>query len=243
MNKRKKNTIFLCCANDDRAVVKNIYRWLLKMGLQPWLDEENILPGQDWNQEIKKAIENSLIVLVCISNKSVTTTGHVQKEIKYALDVADQHPFGEIFLIPARLENCVVPRQLSKYQWVDLFEEKGFDKLLKAVRFISMEEHEAENSVLGFVEELYLAKGYKHFSPEKHDEIIKDLLQKVHDFLLAKSIAALSDKDALALSILLDQKVSDERIQEFFSEKIPNTPDFIASVLHEFRRIYLNLPT
>ncbi len=212
------------------------------MGHQPWLDEENILPGQDWHQEVKKAIENSLLVLVCLSNKSISTTGSVQKEIKYALDIADEHPFGDIFLVPARLENCIVPRQLKKYHWVDLFEEKGFDKLLSTIRRKTMQDYGTEYSLLSFVEELYLAKGYTTFSPERHDEIVKELLQKLQDFLLAKSIAALSDKDTLDLSNLLDQNVSDKRIQEFFSEKIPNTEDFIAYVLHDFRKIFLDLP-
>lgn len=240
--KHRKTTIFLCYAPDDRPAIRNLYKRLLKMGLRPWLDEENILPGQDWNHEIKKAIEDSLLVLLCISNKSISTTGHVQKEIKFALDVADEYPFGEIFIVPARLENCIVPRQLQKYQWVDLFDDKGFEKLLRVIRLKTTQKYGTEYSLLQFIEELYLAKGYEHFSPERHDEIVKELLQKVNDFLLAKSIAALSDKDAFALEKLLDQNVSDERIREFFSEKIPNAPEFIGSVLHEFRKIYLGLP-
>ena len=96
--------------------------------------------------------------------------------------------------------------------------------------------------LLQFVEDLYNAKGYKHLSPERHDEIVNELFQKVNDFLLEKSIAALSDKDTLALDKLLDQNASDEKIQEFFSEKIPNAPSFIGSVLYEFRKIYLGLP-
>jgi hypothetical protein len=57
----------------------------------------------------------------------------VQREIKYALDIADEKPEGTIFLIPARLENCRVPDRLSGKQWVNLFEEKGFERLIKSL--------------------------------------------------------------------------------------------------------------
>jgi len=40
---------------------------------------------------------------------------------------------GGIFLIPVRLNECHVPIKLSKYQWVDLFADNGFDRLVKAL--------------------------------------------------------------------------------------------------------------
>ena len=57
-----------------------------------------------------------------------------RKEIKYALDVADEQPEGTIFIIPLRLEECAVPEQLSEWQWVNYFEEQGYDKLVRALR-------------------------------------------------------------------------------------------------------------
>ena len=56
--------------------------------------------------------------------------GFVQKEIKFVLDVADEQPEGRIFIIPARLEDCKVPDRLSRWHWVNLFEDTGYDNLL-----------------------------------------------------------------------------------------------------------------
>ena len=42
-------------------------------------------------------------------------------------------PENSIFLIPARLEKCHVPESLDKYQYVDLFNSDGFDKLVHAI--------------------------------------------------------------------------------------------------------------
>jgi hypothetical protein len=74
------------------------------------MDEEKLLPGQDWEAEIRKAVRGSHVVLVCISKSSLTKEGYVQKEIRHALDVADEKPDGTIFVIPVRLERCEVPK-------------------------------------------------------------------------------------------------------------------------------------
>jgi hypothetical protein len=52
-----------------------------------------------------------------------------------AVDIAKEMPEGTIFLIPVRLEECQVPQSLSRYNWVDLFESDGFDKLIRAIKF------------------------------------------------------------------------------------------------------------
>jgi hypothetical protein len=102
--------------------------------MQPWFDEEDILPGQDWELAIRKAIRASDVVLVCLSRTSVSKIGYLQKEIKQILDVADEQPEGTIFLIPTRLEPCDVPERLRRWQWVDLYEDAGYPRLLRALR-------------------------------------------------------------------------------------------------------------
>jgi hypothetical protein len=48
--------------------------------------------------------------------------------------VADEKPEGIIFLIPLKLEECEVPEKLSRYQWAELFAERGYEKLRQALR-------------------------------------------------------------------------------------------------------------
>ena len=59
--------------------------------------------------------------------------GDVQEEIMYALGAADVRQGGAIF-IPLRLEECEVPKRLRRWQPVDLFEETGYERLLRALR-------------------------------------------------------------------------------------------------------------
>src|SRR5580704_9007399 len=71
--------------------------------------------------------------LVCLSLASTSKQGFVQKEIKLVLDVADEQPEGTVFVIPARLEACDVPERLSRWQWVNLYEDGGHVKLVKSL--------------------------------------------------------------------------------------------------------------
>lgn len=127
-------SVFLCHASGDKPAVREFYHRLKADGIKPWLDEEDLLPGQDWQLEIPKAVKTSDLVIVCLSRSSITKAGYVQKEIKFALSAADEQPEGEFFIIPVKLEECDAPSQLSRLQWVNLVEEKGYERLLRALR-------------------------------------------------------------------------------------------------------------
>jgi hypothetical protein len=126
--------VFLCHSLDDKPAVRNLYQQLRIDGIVPWFDEENLLPGQNWEDEISKAIRDADVVLVCLSRNSVDRKGFVQKEIKLALDEADLQPADSIFVIPVRLQDCSVPERLSKLHWVNLFAERGYERLMQALQ-------------------------------------------------------------------------------------------------------------
>jgi len=134
-NQQDTPQIFLCHASNDKARVRRLYRRLREAGLTPWLDEEDILPGQDWDYEIRNAIRHSDYFLACLSKNSVDKRGYFQKEIKMALDVLDEMPEGQVYLIPARLDDCEVPSRLRVSQWIDLFEisTRGLSRLLMTI--------------------------------------------------------------------------------------------------------------
>jgi len=126
--------IFLCHASSDKARVRELCHRLHDDGYSPWLDEADLLPGQDWAHEITNAVRSSDVVVICLSKESLTHEGYVHTEINVALDAAEKKPKGTIFVIPARLEQGVeVPQQLERWQRVDLFEDHGYEKLVRAL--------------------------------------------------------------------------------------------------------------
>ena len=126
--------VFLCHASADKPKVRELYRTLKRRGVQPWLDAEDLIPGQNWEVEIPKALLSSDAIIICLTPNSVDKEGYVQKEIKFALDKAMEMPEGRIFIIPARLEDCELPFGLKKYQAVNLYEKAGYTKLMQALK-------------------------------------------------------------------------------------------------------------
>jgi mannose-6-phosphate isomerase-like protein (cupin superfamily) len=115
-------------------VVRLLYRWLAAQeSVKPWLDEEELLPGQDWEREIRNAVRAADLILVCLSRGSASRAGFVQREIRFALDVAKEQPPGTIFIIPVRLEECEVPEELRRWQWFDYYNPGGYKRLLRAL--------------------------------------------------------------------------------------------------------------
>ncbi|MBE0669877.1 MAG: SUMF1/EgtB/PvdO family nonheme iron enzyme [Anaerolineales bacterium] len=130
--------VFLCHSSNDKPAVRELYQKLrAEPWIQPWLDEEELYPGQDWNMEIEKAVEAADAIIVCISKGSITKEGYVQRELRIVLDYADYKPEGTLYLMPVRLEECDPPRRLRPWQYADYFEgqrERGLERLLVSLK-------------------------------------------------------------------------------------------------------------
>lgn len=125
---------FLCHASEDSQVVEQLYDRLENDGLKPWMDKRDLLPGQDWEREIRRAIERADFFVACLSPHSVTKRGFVQKEMQFALDVLGEIPQSQIYLVPVRLEPCSVPDRLRFLHYVDLATDADYNKLLRTLQ-------------------------------------------------------------------------------------------------------------
>jgi TIR domain len=122
---------------EDSDVAKRLHNDLKDAGLIPWLDKESLIAGQNWKIAINKAIKNSRYFIPVFSSISVEKRGYVQKEFKYALEVLDEFPESEIFVIPVRLDVCEIPyEKLKDIEYVDLFPDwnKGLQRIRKAMK-------------------------------------------------------------------------------------------------------------
>jgi anti-anti-sigma factor len=134
----RKLRVFLCHASQDKPIVNELYhRLLTEDWIDPWLDARKILPGQDWRTVIEQAVESADIIFVCISINSVNKDGFIQKELRYAREIALEKPEDTIFIVPVLLEECDVPRGLRFLQWAKYYEEEkeqGYLDLLASLR-------------------------------------------------------------------------------------------------------------
>ncbi len=138
MTETRKLRVFLCHSSQNKPIVRELYQRLNAEGwIDPWLDEEKLLPGQDWDMEIERAVEASDAVIACLSNNSVTKEGYIQRELKFVLDIALEKPEGTIFVVPLRLDDCTLPRRLRSWQYVDYFpaeqRKRAYQRLLQSL--------------------------------------------------------------------------------------------------------------
>jgi len=130
--------VFLCHSSNDKPVVRELYQKLrAETWIQPWLDEEEIYPGQDWNFAIEKAVEAADVIIVCLTRNSINKEGYVQRELRFVLDIALTKPEETIFVIPLRLEECDPPRRLRAWQYADYFEgqrDRALQRLLVSLK-------------------------------------------------------------------------------------------------------------
>ena len=129
----RKLRVFLCHASEDKPMVRQIKATLCARNVEPWLDEDELISGLPWKEQIEQAMSSVDVVLICFSRKSIDKEGYVQREMRIALTLADERPLDTPFLIPAKLEECTIPTRFGDLQWVKLFEEGGFDKLMKSL--------------------------------------------------------------------------------------------------------------
>lgn len=133
--------IFLAHASEDKKRVRELYKELGRAGFNPWLDEEDILGGQNWRVEIRRAIHKAGIFLACLSKHSVTKRGTIQSELRNALTVYGERPPNTIWFVPVKLEECEVPDleisdegiRLKDLQWIELWTDNGHEKLIKTI--------------------------------------------------------------------------------------------------------------
>ena len=128
--------VFISYAREDQKIAISIYNLIESHGFSPWMDNSEILPGQNWELEIEQAIKRSNVFIACLSTKSVNKNGFVQFELKKALEVLDTFPEDRVFIIPIRLEpSCEIPRSLENINWLDYFEEDAPEKLIEALSY------------------------------------------------------------------------------------------------------------
>ena len=118
--------VFIAYVQEDVVFARKLYRDLTNRGFSPWMDKKKLLPGQNWPRAIESAIETSDFFIPCFSRNSVSKRGVFHSELRYALDCAARLPLDEIFIIPVRLDSCIIPHTVEAHiQHVDLFPDWG----------------------------------------------------------------------------------------------------------------------
>jgi len=129
----KSARIFISYARENYEKVITIYNKLMSLGAIPWMDKEQLVPGESWDYVIHKEIRKAEFIIICLSNTSINKPGYIQNEIEIALELSKQKTQEQIFLIPVMIEKCEIPDNLSHLETLKLFEKDGWSKLILSI--------------------------------------------------------------------------------------------------------------
>ncbi|MES1243829.1 MAG: toll/interleukin-1 receptor domain-containing protein [Acidobacteriota bacterium] len=97
--------VFLSYSAEDRGFAKRLGDELARQGVSIWLDQDQLVPGRPWREEMEKAIRSCDDILILVGPHDTDTwQQHTWRE---ALEAAWQDPRKR--LIPILLEGAAVP--------------------------------------------------------------------------------------------------------------------------------------
>lgn len=106
--------VFICYMKEDLGRAREIYHHLRSVGVDPWLDKEQLVHGDDWEEEIRKAVAKADLFVVCLQPR-LDRPGFRQKEVSRAKEAAELRPPGTPFIIPFIVEPCELPDWCRRY--------------------------------------------------------------------------------------------------------------------------------
>jgi len=120
--------VFLAHAKEDSEVVKKVGHFLLSKGVEIWLDDWCLTPGDSLTQKIfEEGIPTADRLVAFLSPFSVESNW-VKRELATGtiMELAEEKGLGSKFVIPALLAECKIPYMLRDKLYAN-FTNKSFD--------------------------------------------------------------------------------------------------------------------
>ena len=90
--------VFLAHNSQDKPFVRQVYQQLKALGLQPWLDEEEVAPGRNFHDEIQKIIRQTKTAAIFLGPQGLGPWQKVEQESFIAEGVERNIPVIPVLL-------------------------------------------------------------------------------------------------------------------------------------------------
>lgn len=136
MSELDQPLIFISYASPDKPRVLPYFDALEKEGLNVWMDCHKLKAGQNWDFEIKRALEKSCLVVAFLSENSIKRRGYVQRELKIALDQISEKLYDDIYIVPVVLDDSIeIPAELKSLHMVFARDSDCTSQIINSLTF------------------------------------------------------------------------------------------------------------
>lgn len=120
-------SVFISHAPGDLEKAEQLYDELVSKGVKPWMESRDLKAGQSIRIVMRQAIKSSEYYLVLLSKQSIHR-GVFNWQQKTALEILDNLPQADVFVVPVRLDDvdpADVNTRFHDIHTADLFEDYG----------------------------------------------------------------------------------------------------------------------
>lgn len=115
----RKTETFLSYNRNDSVVVAEVALELRERGVNVWMDESNLVPGERWQHEIARAFERADSIAVCIGGHGIG--GWQKLELEQMIARQPEHGTRIVpIVLPDAPRSLLLPPHLSRFMACDL---------------------------------------------------------------------------------------------------------------------------
>src|SRR5574341_1137073 len=112
--KMDKKIVFIAYSRKDRPKVISLLKALSDKRIEYWSDQD-LKPGEDWQQAIESALETASMFLFFISPDYLASNS-AMFEIGFALSRAQE---SDVSIVPVLLRDAQLPDYIRRFQYID----------------------------------------------------------------------------------------------------------------------------
>jgi len=100
--------VFISHCSKDHFIARELYLQLIAEGwMELWFIEANLKPSQNWDAEIRTAVENADVIIALLSKSSTEREEHIYPDPHFIFDLIESRSGGDVLLIPLQLDNSM----------------------------------------------------------------------------------------------------------------------------------------
>lgn len=125
--------IFIIYRRTDLERARELSDWLRDSGYSPWLDVEDLSPGENWKEAITTAMGKSNGALVIVSREAGPDESTFEKEISQAFSTIRSRTPDVSPVIPVMMGDEAIPESLRELHAVDFRDPRARSKLASSL--------------------------------------------------------------------------------------------------------------
>jgi hypothetical protein len=145
---RQAGRVFIIYARRDAEAAKSVSDLLQRHGFSPWLDLEQLIPGQDWQAEVSRAMMDSEAAVVLLS-RDLNSDSRANAQLRAARRVLTAREKDVFPLVPVKLDECAVPVDMEGVRCLVWSNPDSPDRLLEALAHVTGREPAVGSPVEG----------------------------------------------------------------------------------------------